>query len=197
MYTHQQYNDLKSKYGAYSSWAIWDYKIESDTSIIEKNFELLNTNYVLLGLNISAALSSKSWINFHGGKHDRKLKYACNDTELRGSYITDLFKDLPEAKSSNLKDQLTDEIIIENVKIFNQEMEDVQIHGKSQFIILGTQGSQVANMFNKYFAFMYNNPVKYYYHYSFYGLTDQKWVEGFWKILGIKADYSSTINRYK
>ncbi len=197
MYTIDEYNELKTKYGAYSSWAIWDYQKESDTSIIDKNYVELSTDYILLGLNISATLGKKLWVNFHGGKHDRKLKYACNDTKLRGSYLTDLFKGLPEAKSNKLKDKLTDEIINENVKIFNQEMEDVKIHSKSQFIVLGTQDSQIAKVFNKYFNHKYRNPIIYHYHYSFYGITDEIWVQGLWRKLGIDADYKSILNKYR
>lgn len=197
MYSIDDYNYLKAKYGSFSSWAIWDYQKESDVSIIDSNYDTLSTDYILLGLNISATLGQEAWVNFHGGKHDRKLKYACNDTKLRGSYITDLFKDLPEAKSNKLKDQLTEEIIKENVKIFNQEMEDIKIHDKSQFIILGTQNSQIAKVFNKYFNSKYKNTVIYQYHYSFYGITDEVWVQGLWRKLGIDADYHSILNKYK
>ena len=173
MYTQDEYNTLKTKYGAYSSWAIWDYQNESETSMIDENFTDLNANYVLLGLNISGSLRIEPWINFHGGKHDRKLKYACNDTKLRGSYITDLFKDLPEAKSNRVKGQLTEEIIRENVKTFNQEMKDVKINSNSCFIVFGKQDSQIAQIFDKYFNQEHKNPVIYHYHYSYYGITDE------------------------
>ena len=197
MYTLDEYNKLKSKYGAYSSWAIWDYQKENNTSIIDHNFDQLNTNYVFIGLNISATLGLESWVNFHGGKHDRKLKYACNDTKLRGSYITDLFKGLPEAKSNKLTEQLTEEIIKKNVIIFNQELEDVRVSNKSKFIVLGAQNSQIAKIFNLYFNHKYRNPVIYHYHYSFYGITDEVWVQGLWKKLGIDVDYKSILNKYK
>lgn len=197
MYTIDEYNKLKVKYGVFSSWAIWDYQNESDTSVISNNFEQLHSDYVFLGLNISATLKSESWVNFHGGKHDRKLKYACNDTDLRGAYLTDLFKGLPEAKSNKLKDKLSDEIIENNVKVFNQEMVDIKLNKISQFVVLGTENSQIAQAFNKYFKQKYSNPVIYYYHYSFYGISDEVWVQGLWRKLGIDADYKSIFNKYK
>lgn len=197
MYTLDEYNALKTKYGAYSSWAIWDYQKESETSIIDKNYVDIGADYILLGLNISAALGKEPWVNFHGGKHDRKLKYACNDTKLRGSYITDLFKDLPEAKSNKLNDQLTEKIIKENVKFFNQEMSDVKVNSNSQFVVFGKQDSRIAQIFNKYFNQEYKNPIIYHYHYSYYGITDEVWVQGLWDKLDIKADYKLTLNKYK
>lgn len=197
MYTLDEYNNLRSKYGFYSSWAIWDYQKESNTSIIDKHYALLNNNYILVGLNISATLSDNPWVNFHGGKHDRKLKYACNDTKLRGSYITDLFKDLPEPKSNRLKNQLNEEIIKKNVKFFNQEINDLKLNEKSLFIILGTPSSQLAKIFNQYFRQGYNNQVIYHFHYSFYGISDKMWVSGLWEKLNIHADYSNIVNKYK
>lgn len=197
MYSFDEYNALKTKYGAYSSWAIWDYQNESDTLVIDKNFQVLHSNFVFLALNISGSLKDNKWINFHGGKHDRKLKYASNDTMLKGSYITDLFKDLPEVKSNKVKDKLSSEIITQNVTSFNQEMQDIKINNKTTFIVFGTQNSQIANMFNSYFLQKYNNPVIYYYHYSFYGMSDEAWVQGLWDKLGIDADYKSIISKYK
>lgn len=197
MYTIDEYHFLKSKYGSYSSWAIWDSQRESDTSIIDKNIDKLQADYIFLGLNISASLGVDSWVNFHGGKHDRKLKYACNDTKLRGSYLTDLLKGIPEARSNKLMSQLTEEVINENVKTFNEEMNDVRINESSQFIVLGTQDSQIAQIFNRYFKQEYKNPVIYHYHYSYYGITDEVWVQGLWKKLGIDANYKFILNKYK
>jgi hypothetical protein len=39
--------------------------------------------------------------------------------------------------------------------------------------------------------------VKYYTHYSNYSLTDEKWVTGLWKKLGIKANYETIRQKYK
>ena len=53
MYTLDKYNILKAKYGSVASWAIWNDKDLSDTSVIDKNYKELHSRYVLLGLNIS------------------------------------------------------------------------------------------------------------------------------------------------
>lgn len=166
------------KYGDFSSWAIWDDNNVRDTSIIETNFRQLHSKYVLLGLNISGRLSSK-WSNFHFVRHDRKLRFACNNTELRGSYMTDIFKGIVEPKSSFIREKLSDEIIKENVELFNQEMKDVKINDNTKFIIFGTPSSTLAKYFDKYFKQDYKNEIIHYYHYSYYRLTDKAWVTGF------------------
>ncbi|EKD95451.1 MAG: hypothetical protein ACD_24C00485G0005 [uncultured bacterium] len=54
-------------------------------------------------------MGNKLWSNFHGvGIHDRKLKYVCNDNELRGSYIKDIFKGIIRVQSTRFKKSLTD-----------------------------------------------------------------------------------------
>ena len=114
MYNSEEYKNLASKYGPYASWAIWDYKNASDTAAIDQNFEQLHSKYVLLGLNISRSLTN-TWSNFHDNSHARKIKYACTDTKLRGSYITDIFKGIVKSRSTWFKEILTDKIISENV----------------------------------------------------------------------------------
>jgi hypothetical protein len=191
-----EYKQLVLKYGSHSSWAIWDYKKESDASIIGKNFNQLHSKFVLLALNASGSIAKPPWSNFRGGKHDRKLKYACNDTQLRGSYITDIFKDIPEPKSRKIKSLLTDEIIDKNVSLFNQEMRDIGINELTQFIVLGAPNSLLSKYFNNHFRQNYKNHITYYYHYSYYRLTDRAWVEGFWKKLGINQNFDLAISKY-
>lgn len=148
-----------------------------ETSLIKENLEELHSRYVFLALNISAPLT-KTWSNFHGGKHDRKLVRACNRTHLRGSYITDIFKGIENPDSSALKN-IPEDIIMENVHFFEQEMKDVKVNDDTIFILLGTKTSLLSNYFNKYFKKNYgNNKVINYYHYSYYGITDNNWVNG-------------------
>lgn len=111
MYDIDEYNSLTSKYGSYASWAIWNYEQSTDTAIIDQNFDQLHSKFVLLGLNISRPLTDKPWSNFHDNTHARKIKYACNDTKLRGSYITDIFKGVVEPQSAQFTNILTDKII--------------------------------------------------------------------------------------
>lgn len=196
MYNYYEYKDLASKYGSYASWAIWDYRNASNTKIIDQNFDQLHSKYILLGLNISRPLTNK-WSNFHDNSHARKLKYACNDTKLRGSYITDLFKGIVKPRLTGLNKILTTKIIDENVDFFNQEMKDIKMNDKSQFIIFGTPTSLIAQCFNNYFKHKYNNRIVYYYHYSYFTLTDKEWVNGLWKKLDISQNFDLTVNKYK
>ncbi len=189
MYNLDEYKRLTSKYCYYASWAIWNKEKEDDSSIIDQHLDQLHSKFVLVGLNISHSLAGKAWSNFHGGKHDRKLKYACNDTKLRGSYITDIFKDIDEVSSKNLKNILTEKVINKNVSFFNQEMKDIKISGDTQFIVLGTPTSLLAEYFDKYFKQKYKNHIIYHYHHSYYGLTDREWVCGLWKKLSINKNF--------
>lgn len=183
MYNYKEYEKLKKKYGPYSSWAIWDECNQKDTSVIETNLNELNTNYVFVGLNISRLLREPSWSNFHGGRHDRKLMYACNDTKLRGSYITDIFKDLPKTRASEVKKYLEEhpKFLEENVSSFKKEMVDIEISRDTVFVVLGNDARRY---FKKYFQNGYENKPVYYCHYSSRG-TDEDWVNGLWKILRI------------
>jgi len=193
MYTLKEYKNLKKKYGAYSSWAIYNPSNESDTEIIDRTYKKLHAKYVFLGLNISKLLKKSSWSNFRGGKHDRKLKYACEKNKLSGSYLTDIFKDLPESNSSKVRKyiQKHSEEIKKNVSHFKKEMRDIKINKNTAFIVLGSDSSFLLKCFNDYLKNEYkNNKVFNYYHYSYYKLTDKKWVEGLWKKLGIKRKFS-------
>lgn len=176
MYSKEYYENLKKKYGGYSSWAIWNEEDVYDTTIIDKNIFELNTRYIILGLNISGVLKDKSWSNFHDNTHSRKLRYSCNHTELRGCYITDIFKDFPEPNSLKLKQNISEDLILQNVEFFKQEMNDIQIDGKTIFIVLG---GLTKYYFNKYFKPHFQNKVIYFNHYSAWGYTDNKYTEEF------------------
>jgi hypothetical protein len=185
MYSKDEYNALVSKYGLLSSWAIWNEENPENTLVIEENIDQLNCNYIFVGLNISRLIDLSAWRNFHDNTHARKLRYACNNTGLRGSYLTDLFKDLPEANSNKVKDILTTELINKNVDFFIQEMTDVQIGANSIFIILG---SLTAQYFDRYYKQHFNNKVIYYDHYSAYAkYTDKEWVDGLWDKLELTS----------
>lgn len=179
MYSQETYENLKQKYGSYSSWAIWNEDDVHDTTIIDKHFSKLNSKYIILGLNISGVLGAKSWTNFHDNTHSRKLRYACNHSEFRGCYITDIFKDFPEANSLKVKQNISEELITHNVEFFKQEMKDININENSIFIVLG---GLTKDYFNKYFKPYFQNKVIYFDHYSAYAkYTDQGWAEEFLK----------------
>jgi len=198
MYSTAEYISLVKKYGPYSSWALWDLKKESDTAVIYQNIDKLNSKFVIIGLNISKPLSDSPWSNFHGGKHDRKLKYACTDNLLTGVYLTDIFKGVVEPNSHEFRKVLSENTIKENVCFFNQEMKDIKITSDTQFILLGSPTSLLAKYFNKFFKTAYEtNSTIYYYHHSYYRLTDRTWVTGLWDKLDIRQDYESTMSKYK
>jgi hypothetical protein len=192
MYNLKQYKNIASNYGSYGSWAIWDYKNAKDTLVIDQNFEQLNSKFVFLGLNISRSINDRSWLNFHDNTHARKLKYACNNTILRGSYMTDIFKDLPEPNSNKIDSILTQELINKNVELFKKEMKDIGISDETIFIIFGKKAFE---KFNKHFKNKLKNKIIYHRHYSSRG-TDREWVEGFWEKFNIKSDYNTTVNKY-
>jgi hypothetical protein len=197
MFSLDDYNSLVPKYGSFASWAIWDSKDESDPSTISEHIDQLHSRFVLLGLNASQSLAEKPWSNFHTGPHNiRKIKFACNDTGLRGSYMTDLFKGIIELKSEKLMKQLPKAIITENVSLFNREMADVGVSNATQFIVFGTPTSVLAKCFNDYFKQKYTNTVIYHYHYSYYAITDREWVCRLWKKLGINNNYDLIRKKY-
>ena len=180
-----EYNELKEKYGSCSSWAIWNENDPKDTSVIDKNIAQLNTNYVFVGLNISRDLKKPLWSNFHGGKHDRKLMYACNRTKLRGCYITDLFKDIPTTKECCLKALVgwDPNILKKNIKSFGEEMKDIGVNEDTVFIVLGNAAKEY---FIKYFQDGHKKEPVYHCHYSS-RVKDEVWVNGLWEKLGING----------
>jgi hypothetical protein len=195
MYSKSEIEKIKDEFGKFSSWAIWDFQNEKNTSIIESNLELLHNNYVFIGLNISKEVGI--WENFRGGKHDRKIKYAFNSIkQIKGAYMTDLIKKV-EVNSTNL----LDEIKKGNVNITNQidtlkiELKSVKVTSKSKFIIFGNVARE---LYDEYFEKNFpENKVYYFKHYSGRG-DDKKWVENVWKRLNIKdLEFETELKKYK
>jgi hypothetical protein len=196
-----QYLSICRKYGDYSSWAIWNHEDEADPTIIESHIEELNAKHVFIAYNASRTegyIGHGPWANFRGWKHDRKLKFACNDTALRGSYLTDLFKGIKEVNSKNVSNYLTPEVVNDNVSFLLEEISDIGTTKKTVYVILGVRNSEVGKQFRKYFlGHMGDVKVRYYTHYSNFSLTDKKWVTGLWKELGVKANYDTIRKKYK
>ncbi len=195
-----EFQELTNKYGRYAGWAIWEYEKlrarEASTDCIYHNLADLNSKNIVIGLNVSASID-KDWQNFRGGRHDRKLKYAFNDSVLRGSYITDLYKGIIDPNSLSLHRGLEKGIIEENVEFFNQEMRDIGLSRDSRFILLGTETSIVGMHFKMYFQkYFPANPAIFYRHYSSRG-TDENWVTGIWSRLGIQKNFEETLILYK
>lgn len=200
MYSLEKFEQLRKEYGGFASWAVWRHGRENkaDTSCILENLHILHSRYVFVGLNISKALD-RDWQNFHGGKHDRKLQYALNDTELRGSYLTDMYKNIVEPKSVMLHKYIESlpDLLQSNVETFRREMRDIEIMEDSVFVILSADKSKTAKHFNKYFRPHFpSNRVIFHRHYS-YLMKDRLWVESIWRMLDIRANFDSVISKYR
>lgn len=194
MYSDAEYNLLKGRYGSCASWAIWDKESLSNHKIIDTFIGDLHSRYVLIGLNKARDIDLYYWKNFHDYTHARKLAFACNDTILRGSYMTDLFKDLPEAIATNLDKSISKEKIEESVKYFIQEMQDLKVSSKTEFIIFGDIARKY---YEHYFKKYFENSYKFARHYSDFRMSDVSWVAEFWEIMKIKGDAETIVMKYK
>lgn len=122
----ETYQALKQQFGEYASWALWqpstsdnkranigDMSVFDDPDLLDK----CHTNIVLVGINASVHPERQDgytgdWQMFHSdytGGYDYRLRTLTKDTPLEGSYMTDMVKDYPEAKSKMVKDRIKDE----------------------------------------------------------------------------------------
>ena len=114
MITKENYEYLKEHYGRIASWAVWAFpnpeKPKSNTDDLsifnqENILNLLNGNYVFVGLNASEQETTTDyWRSFHSDdmkrQQDYKLRYALMNTRFWGSYITDFIKNYPKTDLS-------------------------------------------------------------------------------------------------
>lgn len=194
MFSKNHYDQIKNKYGQFASWAIWHTKDESDTNIIDQNIHKLHSNWILIGLNISKPITNLMWGNFRGGKHDRKLKIAFNNTDISGAYMTDLIK-YEEKNSTEIDILIKNEQlnVSEHIKYFVEELKFVGINEKTKFIIFG---GKTRELYDKYYEIKFpNNKVYYVKHYSGRG-TDKEWVEYIWKRLNINLNFEEEYEKY-
>ena len=129
----EKFEEIKLKYGNMSSWAIWkekDIKEKSkigDLSLFENITNLkLNPNIIFVGLNISQKII-KPFGNFHSDSstsHDYKIRYALENTQYWGGYMTDIIKDFEEKASGNLMKYINNNQLFleENIKLFEEEL---------------------------------------------------------------------------
>ena len=138
MITRDKFEELKAKYGYWSSWAIWAEAGDTpksnvgDLSIFEgyEILDQLHTEYVLVGLNISRADINKPLANFHSPlsrAQDYKIRHAVRDTLLWGAYMTDVIKDFNEVNSGKLISYLkkNKQFELDNIRVFVKEIEDL------------------------------------------------------------------------
>jgi hypothetical protein len=193
-FTTEEFKTLTERHGRYGSWAIWSYLKgrtgERSCDPITENVHLLNSKHVVIGLNISKPVST--WGNFRGGTHDRKLKYAFNDSDLKGCYMTDLFKDVVNPNSTSFNNYIESQphLTQHNVNLFRQEMSNLKITPETTFTLMGTEQSILATLYQKYFRIHFpDTKLIYHRHYSSRG-SDKEWVESIWQTLGIMLDYN-------
>jgi hypothetical protein len=138
MITRDKFEEIKEKYGYWSSWAIWAEVGDTpksnvgDLSVFEGDEFLnkLNTDYVLVGLNIARADIEKPLANFHSPlsrAQDYKIRYAVKNTPLWGAYMTDVIKDFNEVNSGKLITYLkkNKQFELDNIRVFIKEIEDL------------------------------------------------------------------------
>lgn len=140
----KQFDLIKQKHGGYASWAVWADVSEKpksnmgDMSIfdLETNnvlLDMLNNNVIMVGLNISRASKafSESFRNFHDMNpraNDYKIRYAFQNTEYYGAYMTDIIKNIEMVNSNDVLEHLkiNPTIIEKNIEIFREEMQDLK-----------------------------------------------------------------------
>lgn len=134
-------------HGGYASWAVWA-PIEptrkpkfgmDDISVFETDAvrSLLKPNVVMLGLNFSTKIELPPFGNFHaaGRAQDYKIRYAFEDSEYYGAYMTDIINGLAQMDSRKAMSQLDADpnLLAESLRIFREEMKDL---GNSRPVIL-------------------------------------------------------------
>lgn len=135
MINKEDYEYLRTLYGGYSSWMVWEEPLEGKPkSNIEKMDPFksstirkeLRTEYVFVGLNASRKLEG-DWQNFHSAsryQNDYKLRYAFNHSRFLGSYITDVIKGIENPNSGQIMKKVSSgEIKIEeHIKALEDEI---------------------------------------------------------------------------
>lgn len=194
MFSKQEFQIIKERFGEHASWAIWDLANESNTTVIENNWDMLHSRFVGIGLNISQKVSL--WGNFRGGKNDRKLKYAFNHCGSEGFYLTDLIKNVVEKNSFRLMEKVkSKEIEIEDhVTSFIEEMQVLKIQDTTKFLVFGNAARELfESYYDKHFP---ENKVYFLKHYSSRG-TDEDWVHNVWDRLNIEGNFNSVLDHYQ
>jgi len=175
MISKDNYEKLLKKFGKVSSWAIWAEQGDKpksntgDMSVFENAdlLNILNPNYVFVGLNPSTQSFNKAWASFHSTcsyQNDYKLRYALKNTKYWGAYITDIIKSRIDAKSENINKYLKD-----NPDALNEYVSKLE----GEIAILGTSPILIA-MGNKAYKILSRTHLKDKYtivkikHYSMY-----------------------------
>ena len=161
MIERSAFDAIKSKHGAYASWALWSPPISGrpksnigDLDVLdpERNPALLSTlrnDVVMLGLSLSDRhLSGPVFANFHDrsprGK-DYKVRFAFTGTPFWGGYMTDLVKGVSVLHAAQVVQAVraNPALMVGSVDILLEEIAD--LGGPSPTLIaFGGQAYQLA-----------------------------------------------------
>jgi hypothetical protein len=141
MITKEGFELIRQKHGGYSSWAIWAKVTDkpksnmADMSVFDVSrndslFQLLNPKVMMIGLNISRSFE-EPFKNFHDANpraNDFKIRFAFEETEYYGAYMTDVIKNFEMVDSGDVKKYLKDnpKIVKENLGLLRKEMADLK-----------------------------------------------------------------------
>lgn len=142
----EKWEKVKKKHGKYASWAIWAEASEKPKSnmgemaLFNEKLEksLLKSDVVMVGLNLSRFFPEEPFRNFHDPSphaQDYKIRYAFQETDYYGAYMTDIIKGVVEVDSKNIPKYLKENpsALEQSLKIFREELRDL---GASSPLIL-------------------------------------------------------------
>ena len=150
MIDEQLYFDIAEKYGKVASWAIWDkagdkpksnisnmetFNITTNPSILD----ILRNDVVMVALNFSRDVEMpEPFLNFHDSNpygQDYKIRYAFEETDYYGAYMTDIIKNYPMLSSEDVLKHLKDKPhkVAEQIEGFREELKFI---GANKPIIL-------------------------------------------------------------
>lgn len=150
-----QFDNIKARFGRHASFAVWEPVRGTPTSgtgdldlfqqpKVLRTLQKLKTDTILFGLNISRALITEDFANFHDGRgrsKDYKLRYALEGTQIYGSYLTDVFKDVVEVESAKFDRYLKDNPQVEKTQIEYLEAEINYVARSAPPVLIGMGGS--------------------------------------------------------
>jgi hypothetical protein len=153
---------MLNNYSSVGSWAIWKKEGKTpksnmdavDLFDIKKNpklLEFLHSKSILVGLNFSrTALNHIDFSNFHDPRpqsQDYKLRFALDQTSLKGSYMTDIFKNEIQVSSSviNFKIKKNKKLIVSHIEYLENEIQELQNPSPPLIYAFGNLAYEILN----------------------------------------------------